>query len=320
MRTLLSTTALALALGLPSLTLAQTTAPASDTATQTQTMDVPGFLAARHQSDVLASELIGHDVYARPTSADMASTQGQAGTTADGDDAMATMNRTDLDDMENIGQINEIVLSDDGQVRAIVIGVGGFLGVGEQDVAVTMDQVTFASDAEDPSQMHIVVNIGADMLEESPAYDRTAMADGESTDKTAQAETDSTAKADDVSTDKTAESETDRTALTRPEITREGFDRVEATRVSTEMLVGASVYDVDDNSVGTVDKLIVDDDGTITNVIIDFGGFLGIGSSQASLGYEELTILSDDRNTEVRIYVDATKEQIQSLPQYQAME
>jgi hypothetical protein len=89
--------------------------------------------------------------------------------------------------------------------------------------------------------------------------------------------------------------------------------------VSADMLLGTTVYDVDDNSVGSVDDLIADDTGRIANVIIDFGGFLGMGSSQVSLAYEELTIMSNDANTEVRIYVDATKEQIQGLPQYQAM-
>jgi hypothetical protein len=117
---------------------------------------------------------MGHDVYARRTPAEMTTTDGQAAMNADGTHDMTTMARADLDEMDNIGQINEIVLSHDGQVRALVIGVGGFLGVGEQDVAVTMDQVTFASDADDRSQMYVVVNTGADLLKGSPAYDRTA--------------------------------------------------------------------------------------------------------------------------------------------------
>lgn len=37
---------------------------------------------------------------------------------------------------ERIGEINEVVLSKDGKVAAVVIGVGGFLGIGERKVAV----------------------------------------------------------------------------------------------------------------------------------------------------------------------------------------
>ena len=39
---------------------------------------------------------------------------------------------------ENIGQINDVLVSPDGSVNAVVIGVGGFLGLGVKDVAVAM--------------------------------------------------------------------------------------------------------------------------------------------------------------------------------------
>lgn len=129
MRMLLSTSAIVLILGLPSLTLAQTTPPASDTTQRTQTTDMPGLLDARGQSDVHASDLMGHDVYARRTPADGAVTEGATGMATDGMHGMAKMHRADLGMMDNIGKINEIVLSNDGMVRAIVIGAGGFLGL-----------------------------------------------------------------------------------------------------------------------------------------------------------------------------------------------
>lgn len=37
---------------------------------------------------------------------------------------------------ENLGKITDVVANDDGQVKAVVIGVGGFLGIGEKNVAV----------------------------------------------------------------------------------------------------------------------------------------------------------------------------------------
>lgn len=39
---------------------------------------------------------------------------------------------------ENIGEINDVLISQNGSVNAVVIGVGGFLGIGEKDVAVNM--------------------------------------------------------------------------------------------------------------------------------------------------------------------------------------
>ena len=52
---------------------------------------------------------------------------------------------------ENIGQITELLLDHSGSVEAVVISVGGFLGVGQRDIAVpykdihSPDQVKAAS-------------------------------------------------------------------------------------------------------------------------------------------------------------------------------
>jgi sporulation protein YlmC with PRC-barrel domain len=48
---------------------------------------------------------------------------------------------------ERLGDINELILDKDGKVSAVVIGVGGFLGMGEHDIAVTMNKLKFVEDA-----------------------------------------------------------------------------------------------------------------------------------------------------------------------------
>src|SRR4051812_15420642 len=42
---------------------------------------------------------------------------------------------------ERIGDVNDVLLDRNGQAVAIVVGVGGFLGIGEKDVAVRFNQV-----------------------------------------------------------------------------------------------------------------------------------------------------------------------------------
>ena len=44
---------------------------------------------------------------------------------------------------EKLGDINELILDKNGKVNAVVIGIGGFLGMGEHDIAVTMDKLKF---------------------------------------------------------------------------------------------------------------------------------------------------------------------------------
>ena len=44
---------------------------------------------------------------------------------------------------EKLGDVNELILDKEGKVDAVVIGVGGFLGMGEHDIAVKMDKPKF---------------------------------------------------------------------------------------------------------------------------------------------------------------------------------
>lgn len=214
MKKLITTTAIVLTLGLPFAGHAQdagttTTADANATAT-------PGFLATRSINQMLATDLIGHDVHARhmPLEATAPTTEGTAtdgvatdgmatdgtategtatervatdGTATDGtamaSDGMATQNtgampamtQSEMDNMDNVGQVKEFILSADGSVVALVIGIGGFLGVGEQDVAVSMDQVSFAANPDDVEDMYIVLNTSGEMLKTSPKFDRVGM-------------------------------------------------------------------------------------------------------------------------------------------------
>jgi len=46
-----------------------------------------------------------------------------------------------------IGDINELIVDHSGKIEAVVIGVGGFLGMGEHDVAVPFGQVKFMEEA-----------------------------------------------------------------------------------------------------------------------------------------------------------------------------
>jgi sporulation protein YlmC with PRC-barrel domain len=48
---------------------------------------------------------------------------------------------------DKLGEINELILDKNGKVNAVVIGVGGFLGMGEHDIAVSMDKLKFMEES-----------------------------------------------------------------------------------------------------------------------------------------------------------------------------
>lgn len=47
---------------------------------------------------------------------------------------------------EKLGDISEILLDKSGKVNAVIIGVGGFLGVGQHDIAVTFDKLKWVDE------------------------------------------------------------------------------------------------------------------------------------------------------------------------------
>jgi sporulation protein YlmC with PRC-barrel domain len=46
---------------------------------------------------------------------------------------------------ESIGDVNDVLMEKDGKAVAVVVGVGGFLGIGEKDVAVPFQSLEFTS-------------------------------------------------------------------------------------------------------------------------------------------------------------------------------
>jgi sporulation protein YlmC with PRC-barrel domain len=50
------------------------------------------------------------------------------------------------DKNESVGSINDMLTDKSGSIKAVIIGVGGFLGVGEHLVAVPFDKVKFVSE------------------------------------------------------------------------------------------------------------------------------------------------------------------------------
>lgn len=86
--------------------------------------------------------------------------------------AVGTWRVTDLEgspvygaEGEHIGEINDVLVNEQGQVAAVIIGVGGFLGIGEKDVAVSMGALAFGPG--EPSRQDIRNN--AAVREAAPA-------------------------------------------------------------------------------------------------------------------------------------------------------
>ena len=69
---------------------------------------------------------------------------------------------------ETVGTINEIVLGKDGKVHALIIGVGGFLGMGERDVATGFNSIRIGRDRN--NNLVLTMDATKDSLKAAPAW------------------------------------------------------------------------------------------------------------------------------------------------------
>ncbi len=69
---------------------------------------------------------------------------------------------------ETVGDVNEIVLGKDGKVAAVIIGVGGFLGMGEREVALSFNSLQMRRDQRD--NLVLVINATKDGLKSAPQW------------------------------------------------------------------------------------------------------------------------------------------------------
>ena len=76
---------------------------------------------------------------------------------------------------ENVGSVNDIILSDGGDVEAVIVDVGGFLGLGAKEVAIGMDNLEFMSDGD--ASMYLYTQFTEEQLEAQPEYDETTYAE-----------------------------------------------------------------------------------------------------------------------------------------------
>ena len=219
MKALLASTAVVLALGGPALA-----------------QDTGGFMNAPAEGDIYASNLMGMDVFVtdKDVTNDMSVTQDQL---ADG--------------WNDIGDVGDVLISQDGQVKAVVLDVGGFLGMGEHTIAVEMSHLHFVHDQNDRGAIFIAMKGTKESLEAAPEFDRGDMTDQTTAEVTTPA-----------ATPPAAGTIADR--WNRPAMQREGYQDVPLEQVTAETLTGATVYGPDDQSVGEVRDLLVGSDDKIS--------------------------------------------------------
>jgi sporulation protein YlmC with PRC-barrel domain len=69
---------------------------------------------------------------------------------------------------KKIGEVKDVLVDKSGRVTSLIIGVGGFLGAGEKDVAVPFDSVRVTN--KNNSKWYLVMNATKDELKGAPGF------------------------------------------------------------------------------------------------------------------------------------------------------
>jgi sporulation protein YlmC with PRC-barrel domain len=86
---------------------------------------------------------------------------------------------------KSIGSVTDLILEQNGGIVAAVVGVGGFLGMGQKDVAVPMSKIMV--NREDGNKLRLTTTETAEALKAAPEFktlDDQASAQSKSTDRT----------------------------------------------------------------------------------------------------------------------------------------
>ena len=309
MKRILATTAMTL--------LLSTSAMADDHMSTFKTYDEHSVM------DIYASDFIGMRVYAAEKDYDTF-------------DENATVDAGAEQEWDDIGEVNDIILNRDGSVKAVILGVGGFLGIGEKDVSVDMSSIKMVNEKGDDGDFFLVVNANKQSLTDAPTFERM-MDDAQEdmsaagtkaknyADKAAKdlSKTMSDAKDGIVKTAQDAKDgmvktmdETERQMFGAPDIERDGWTPAVTSELTADDLTGARLYSVKDEDIGEVDKILVNTDGKIEKAVLDIGGFVGIGEHRIAVTMDELKIMRGNDGDDVRVYIDATQEELEKQPEY----
>jgi sporulation protein YlmC with PRC-barrel domain len=240
-------------------------------------------------------------------------------------------------DGDTIGEIKSVFISSEGTVDSVMVGVGGFLGVGEREVQLGWKDLQIADNGE-----KVTVDMTKDQLkamapysykdtswrgkvfsergvwteEQRAAHDARTTADTAASTNRDRAMADSKAMAD----HKPAVTATSPATTTAPPAaiatTESTGDFNAAGDMSANAVIGTKVRNENKDTVGAVQDLYLDGQGATKTVVVAVGGFLGIGAKDVAIKWTDLKQSRDGKS--LVLTTNLSKDELKALPDYTA--
>ncbi|MCH8488838.1 MAG: PRC-barrel domain-containing protein [Oceanicaulis sp.] len=87
---------------------------------------------------------------------------------------------------------------------------------------------------------------------------------------------------------------------------------------TVDRLMNADVFDSAGNKVGSVKNVVIGGDDDVLSLLVDIGGFLGMGAHTVNLPIDDARIGWSQSNDSVRVQVDMTRAQLEAMPAHEA--
>lgn len=202
---------------------------------------------------------------------------------------------------ETIGEIKSVFIGPDGKVDSVMVGAGGFLGIGEREVRLPWKDLVVMEGGR-----KVVVDMTKDQLKALPEYKYrdTAWRGQVFNDQGPYRGPAASDRAPSAGRDTAATSST--TSSTRDFNAKGGL--------SADAVIGAKVKNQDNETVGTVEDVYLDQSGGVQEVVVSVGGFLGVGKKDVAVKWSDFQVGRDGNS--VVLTTNWTKDSLKAMPDY----
>ena len=196
---------------------------------------------------------------------------------------------------DTIGEIKSVYIGPDGKVASFIVGVGGILGVGEREVRLAWSDLRVSDNGE-----KVVLNMTKDELKAKPEYKYSEKGPWTAGDPNRIAR--DRAAGERMSADR----DTVSTAST-------GDFNVYG-EISGNAFIGMNVRNQNNEIVGKVEDVYIDDRGAIKTVVVSVGGFLGMGTKDVAVRWSDIGRSRNGKS--LVLTTNWTKDSLKAMPEY----
>lgn len=206
------------------------------------------------------------------------------------------------DDQKKTGRVDDLAIDlQAGRIVHVIMSTGGFLSVGDRQIAVPPSRVHFKAAGK---PLHFEVT--PDGLKSAPAFENARWKEFYESDRVQESYSH-------FGEEPAFKSVSPRNNMPPITTSRNGLGQVQkATK-----LIGLSVQNLQNDKIGSVENLVVDlSSGRVVAVIVSSGGFLGLGDTLSAIPPTALRFSAEND----RLRLDTTKEALTQAPRFKTGE